>query len=107
MRGKKIDTWVPLFLAIGAVFLVVYNIVRRDNNSWLAQGVGWISEKVEGFDSPAKAAKKCPQGMQPFNTEKGANFCCGATVNPYGATCSDPARTCALEPTEGVTLCKP
>jgi hypothetical protein len=107
MRGKKIDNWVPFFLAIGAVFLVVYNIVRRDNNSWLTQGIGWVSEKVEGFDIPPRTSTTCPQGMRPFNNEKGASFCCGATVNPYGATCSDPKKTCALEPTEGVTLCKP
>jgi len=106
MRGKQNGSWVALFIAVSTILLVVYNIVKRDNNSWLATGIGWISEKVEGFDSPAKTSTSCPKGMRPFNNEKGASFCCGATVNPYSASCSDPAKTCALEPHADAPLCK-
>ena len=105
--GKKIVSLLPLFFAVVAIVLVVVNIVRRDENSLLARAVGWVGERVEGFDSKATTATACPKGMRPFNNEKGASFCCGATVNPYGATCSDPKKTCALEPNTEAPLCKP
>lgn len=105
--GKKTGSLLPLFFAVLAVVLVVVNIVRRDTDSWFTRAVGWISERTEGFDAPVKTATACPTGMRPFNNEKGASFCCGATVNPYGATCSDPKKTCALEPHAEVPLCKP
>ena len=104
--GKKIGM-LPLFFGVLAVVLVVVHIVRRDENSWVARAVGWIGERVEGFDARVRTATACPAGMRPFNNEKGASFCCGATVNPYGATCSDPKKTCALEPNADAPLCKP
>ena len=105
--GKKIGSLLPLFFAVLAVILVVVHIVRRDENSWLTRAVSWIGERVEGFDAQVTTGTTCPKGMRPFNNEKGASFCCGATVNPYGATCSDPKKTCALEPNTEFPMCKP
>ena len=87
-----------LVLMILAIIGVIYYIVRREQDSGFTKGVAWLGRQLEGFDSLASTGIKCPQGWKFFNNEKGTSFCCGATVNPYGATCSDPAKMCAFEP---------
>jgi hypothetical protein len=103
MASKKSVPLGTLFFAIGLVLAVVVYIVRRDQDSGFARLVAAFGEMVEGFDAPSPS---CPRGMKFFNDRKGASFCCGAEVNPIGATCSDPKKTCALEPTKGVSSCK-
>ena len=97
MAAKKTYS-LYFFFAIVAVLAVIYSIIRRESNSSLVDAIGWISKKVEGFDTAATTAIKCPSGMKFFVNARGVSFCCGGSVNPYGATCSDPAKLCALAP---------
>ena len=97
MAAKKTQS-LYFFFAILAILSVIYSIVRRETDSSLVDAIGWISKKVEGFDTAATTAIKCPSGMKFFVDARGISFCCGGTVNPYGATCSDPAKLCALVP---------
>ena len=85
---------------IAVIFFVVTYIARREGDSWLANGAAWFGKAVEGFAVTASAGVgiNCPKGWKFFNDPRGGSFCCGATVNPYGASCSDPAEMCAFEP---------
>ncbi len=86
-----------LFFAIIVILSLIYYIIMRESDSFLAILASWIGAKTEGFDAPAPPSIRCPKAMKFFANSGGKGFCCGATVNPYGATCSDPAKTCALE----------
>ena len=97
MVSKKNNHYL-IFFAVFLVILVVYYITQRQSNSSLADALGWISKAVEGFDNTGTTAIKCPGTMKFFVDARGTSFCCGGTVNPYGATCSDPAKLCAFEP---------
>lgn len=103
-------------LAILAILGVIYHIVRRETNSSIASFFSWIGNNIEGFDGKATTAIVCPKGMKFFVNERGVSFCCGGAVNPYGASCSDPAKLCAFEPNVPdprghqfgfVSVCKP
>jgi hypothetical protein len=112
MASKKSASAIPLFLVTGLILLVVYSIVRRDGDSYFARSARLIGQMMEGFTTRTSIGAMCPKGWKFFNNDKGASFCCGANVNPYGATCSDPKKTCALEPNlkndkgAAVPLCK-
>lgn len=97
MAIKKAFDYTPL-LIIAAITAVIYYIVRRNDDSGFTKAVAWIGKVLEGFDTQASTGIKCPSNWKFFNNEKGTSFCCGATVNPYGASCSDPAKMCAFEP---------
>lgn len=96
MAAKKTHSYF-LFFAITAILATIYYITRRESDSALVGLVGWIGSKTEGFDAPPPPSIRCPKKMTFFANSGGKGFCCGAIVNPYGATCSDPAKTCALE----------
>jgi hypothetical protein len=96
-RSKNGVGFAP-FLMILALAGVIYYIVRREKDAGFTQAVAWFGQQLEGFDTRASTAIKCPNNWKFFNDSRGASFCCGATVNPYGATCSDPAKMCAFEP---------
>lgn len=97
MASKKNNPYL-IFFAVILVLGITYHIVQRQNDSGLADMIGWIGKAVEGFDNTGTTAIKCPGTMKFFVDARGTSFCCGGTVNPYGATCSDPAKLCALEP---------
>jgi hypothetical protein len=96
--AKKSVSLIPLFISIIAVIAIVYYIVRRNGDLPVTNAVAWVGQSLEGFDTKATTASNCPKGWKFFNDSKGTSFCCGAKVNPYGATCSDPAKLCAMEP---------
>lgn len=97
MAYKKGLNYVPILMIL-AVIGVIYYIVNRNENSGFTNAVAWMGKALEGFDTRVSTGIKCPNGWKFFNNDKGTSFCCGATVNPYGATCSDPAKMCAFEP---------
>jgi hypothetical protein len=116
MASKKSVNLVPLFIALAATVAVVFYIVRRNSDSSLASAAAWVGQQLEGFDTKASTGTNCPKNWKFFNNEKGTSFCCGAEVNPYGASCSDPAKLCAFEPNVAdprggargaLPLCKP
>lgn len=87
-----------LFFAITLIFGMVYYIVKRESNSSFADLANWIGSKTEGFAIRVSPTVRCPKNMKYFANSGGASFCCGGVVNPYGATCSDPTKLCALAP---------
>ncbi len=78
--------------------LVVYYIARRESDSSIISLVSFVNQIGEGFDSPASTAIKCKSGWTFFANAKGQSFCCGGSVNPYGAVCETPEKLCSWAP---------
>jgi hypothetical protein len=96
MAAKKTHGYF-FFFALTAVMAVVYYIATRESDSAFAGLAKWIGSQAEGFDAPPPPSVRCPSDKKFFVSAGGKGFCCGAEVNPYGATCSDPAKVCAME----------
>jgi hypothetical protein len=96
---KHKNNFVIFFFITGVLFLgMIYYIVKRESDSFLATAAAWIGSKLEGFDASPPPAIRCPENWKFFANSGGAGFCCGAEVNPYGGSCSDPEKLCALAP---------
>ena len=99
MATKKSVDLLPLLFVVISIMFAVYVIVMRESDSSFVNMISWFGKYVEGFSTAnAGIGIKCPQNMKFFNDARGGSFCCGATVNPYGATCSDPTKVCAFVP---------